>query len=231
MNYTFTYLHNELYIKEIEIQIAEIENDISNTTDSNLLHNLSQKLSKAKSKYDMYYEKKAKGAQIRSKSKWVEQGEKNTKYFLSLENKHQTNNRIISIKNRNGRSMHETVDILKETVDFYQSLYSAQDINIEEIEDYLNNITNIETLSPEESLICEHEVSIEECSSVINKMGKNKSPGYDGLPSEFYKVFWDDIKEIVVGVRNVVDMYNSVLSNDHRPLRAYDQRPLSSMPD
>lgn len=40
------------------------------------------------------YDKKAQGAQIRSRAKWVSDGEKNTKYFLSLEKKHQTQNVI-----------------------------------------------------------------------------------------------------------------------------------------
>lgn len=33
------------------------------------------------------YHKKAKGAQIKSRAKWINEGEKNTKYFLGLEKK------------------------------------------------------------------------------------------------------------------------------------------------
>ena len=40
------------------------------------------------------YDKKAKGAQIRSRAKWIDEGEKNTKYFLSLEKTHQSHNVI-----------------------------------------------------------------------------------------------------------------------------------------
>jgi hypothetical protein len=36
------------------------------------------------------YSDKAKGAQIRSRIKWVEEGEKNTKFFLGLEKARQT---------------------------------------------------------------------------------------------------------------------------------------------
>lgn len=32
------------------------------------------------------YDKKSKGAQIRSNIKWIEKGETNSKYFLSLKN-------------------------------------------------------------------------------------------------------------------------------------------------
>ena len=33
-------------------------------------------------------------------------------------------------------------------------------------------------------------------------MKDNKSPGSDGLPSEFYKTFWQDIKYLVTGSLN-----------------------------
>lgn len=47
------------------------------------------------------YDKKAQGAQIRSRAKWVSDGEKNTKYFLSLEKKHQTLNVIHEVLGEN----------------------------------------------------------------------------------------------------------------------------------
>ena len=37
---------------------------------------------------------KSKGAQIRSRAQWIEKGERNTSYFLSLEAKHQSSNII-----------------------------------------------------------------------------------------------------------------------------------------
>ena len=33
-------------------------------------------------------------------------------------------------------------------------------------------------------------------------MTTNKSPGYDGLPNEFYKHFWNELKHIVVASFN-----------------------------
>ena len=47
-------------------------------------------------------EKKAKGAAIRSRAKWVEFGEKNTKYFLNLEKSRRGNKSINKIKNTKG---------------------------------------------------------------------------------------------------------------------------------
>ena len=36
--------------------------------------------------------------------------------------------------------------------------------------------------------------SIEECANAVKCLKNNKSPGYDGIPTEFYNIFWNDIK-------------------------------------
>lgn len=40
----------------------------------------------------------AKGAFIRSRKKWLEEGERNSTYFFKLEKHHQENNRLIKLK-------------------------------------------------------------------------------------------------------------------------------------
>ena len=42
-----------------------------------------------KAEWEYYHTKKTKGIILRSKAKWVEEGEKNTKYFLNLEKRNQ----------------------------------------------------------------------------------------------------------------------------------------------
>ena len=43
---------------------------------------------------------------------------------------------------------------------------------------------------------------IEECTNVLKSFKENKSPGNDGLTIEFYKFFWNSIKEVVVNSFN-----------------------------
>lgn len=69
----------------------------------------------------------AKGAQVRSWTKWISEGERNTNFFLGLEKKHQTNNTIYHLIRGN-----ETITchsyILKEMSQFNENLYQTKKI-------------------------------------------------------------------------------------------------------
>ena len=65
---------------------------------------------------------------------------KTTKYFLNLENNHQTNNRITSIKTEKGEKLYSPVDILREGVKFYRKLYNRKDVPEAEMNLFLDNI-------------------------------------------------------------------------------------------
>ena len=45
-------------------------------------------------------------------------------------------------------------------------------------------------------------ITNEECEIAITHMKPNKSPGSDGLTVEFYKLFWKDIKKLVINSLN-----------------------------
>ena len=46
-------------------------------------------------------------------------------------------------------------------------------------------------------------------------MKKNKTPGYDGFPIEFYIVFWPDVSDMLVDSNNY-SLENSLLSLSQR---------------
>ena len=58
------------------------------------------------------------------------------------------------------------------------------------------------TLTPEESDNCEGVISSAEAFEASNGMARNKSPGIDGLPAEFYLTFWNTLGEDLVSVLN-----------------------------
>ena len=55
--------------------------------------------------------------------------------------------------------------------------------------------------------------SYEECKGAVNNMKKEKSPGLDGLPSQFYQTVWNEIEfifyEELKGIYNQSEMSSS----------------------
>jgi len=138
------------------------------------------------------YDQKVKGCQIRSRAKWVEQGEKSNKFFLGLEKQRQNHNVIERLCTGSGNIVSSENDILIEIDNFYNKLYTSVNVNVVEINSYLENI-NIKTLSDKERQQCDQEISIQEICNAIDNLKENKSPGLDGLTPEFYKIFKEDI--------------------------------------
>ena len=154
-------------------------------------------LQDAKDKLEKIREKKMQGVITRSKAKWVQEGEKPTKYFCNLENRNFISKTMLKLISDNGKEIHTQDDILKETRSFYQKLYSKR--KIENID--LNNIFssfNTLKLSIKQQMQLEGILTYEECFTTLKNMNNNKSPGNSGFTVEFYKVFWRNIGHFLV---------------------------------
>ena len=57
-------------------------------------------------------------------------------------------------------------------------------------------------LSHEEQKIWEGPVTQNECANALKDMDSDKTPGTDGLPAEFYKVFWKDTSALLTSSFN-----------------------------
>ena len=57
-------------------------------------------------------------------------------------------------------------------------------------------------LNEEDKNSFEHEITEQEICSMIKTFANDKSLGLDGIPIEFYKVLWDDIKTYSINVVN-----------------------------
>ena len=76
--------------------------------------------------WETIIEYRTKGAIVRSKSQWYNEGEKNTKYFLNLEKRHCKQGTISQLKTNDNDLVYTDKEILNECVSFYQSLYSSK---------------------------------------------------------------------------------------------------------
>ena len=98
--------------------------------------------------------------------------------------------------------MEDDVGILNELVKFYKRLYTSSNPKIEDIKTYLGNTQMDSILSNIDKDRCEGLITTNECYKVLKHMKNNKSPGLDGIPIEFYKVFWNNISDLLIEVYN-----------------------------
>ena len=150
------------------------------------------------SKLDLIYTKKSYAAFIRSRSKWIEEGERSSSYFLGLEKKRQSHNYISKLSDEQGTQYTQDKDILNHCATYYTDLYNSRKPKKSNIEKYLNEMKNLPALTYENQLLCEGMITKLECEKAIKIMKNNKSPGSDGLTIEFYKTFWPDISDILI---------------------------------
>ena len=71
------------------------------------------------------------GVIVRSKELWVEQGEKPTKYFFNLEKMRQRKKEMTELKSHPGELLSDSKDIRKEMNNFYQDLFSEEEVDLE----------------------------------------------------------------------------------------------------
>ena len=174
------------------------ENNLLENTKTNLQKELEAKIAEREEivKY------KTRGAILRSKSRWYNEGEKNTKYFLTLEKRHFNEKTIKHLQISDDSIIYKDSDILKEAKCFYQKLYSSSFPNLEAPEDIFFPKGNALTLNVLEQEECEGLLTETECLESLKSMEPNKSPGTDGLPAEFYKRFWSDVNPYLINALN-----------------------------
>lgn len=177
---------------------------------ANLIEEEANNLIKLQGDLNKYYEDKAKGAFIRSRRKWIEYGEKNTRYFYALEKR---NGERLSINKLriNGTITEDLSTVSKHISEFYQSLYCTSGIHLSSMESFLKQLHSINFVSDEFGKICEKELCIFEIFDNIKKLKDNKSPGNDGLTNEFFKTFGDALCPFILA------MFNESIKNGTLP--------------
>ena len=184
-----------------EIQLNEEINKIKNNLmkgNDNEEDNL-KRLKEKDQELQNLYELEIKGYIIRSKADYIEGGEKNTKYFANLEKKRSDAKTLHKLVN-NEKEFTNQKDILEEVKSFYENMYAEKNVDIEKMKTMSKNIKV--KLSEEEKISIEGNITEYECACALRDMKNNKSPGSDGITTEFFKIFRNDLKSFYVNSLN-----------------------------
>ena len=151
-----------------------------------------------KNELESMYDKKVEGIIIRARARWHEHGEKNSKYFLNLEKRNHIKKHIRKL-HISGAISTDPLSIINSQKQFYTKLYSSCKTKLDtpEATAFFEN-PNLPRVSSEASNECEGRITTDECQNIIKTFPLGKTPGNDGLPIEFYNVFWPSIGELLV---------------------------------
>ncbi len=192
--------------KTLEHELCELERNLMKERDISRYKEVKNELEKID-------DEKIKGAIIRSKVQWYEEGEKSTKYFLGLEKNRSIKKHVQKLTLSNGETTTCPKEIMNIATSYYRDLYSYKHSNFDcDSEKIFEHIKTLDNVDQEE---CEGNITTQECLNVINKLSKNKSPGNDGINAEFYSFFWPEISECFVASFNA-GLHKGELSSSQR---------------
>lgn len=156
------------------------------------------KIRNLQNKLDDLYRYKAEGAFVRSRKKWLEEGEQNSAYFFRLEKYRSKMNNIHQL-NINGTVTNDAKIISTFCCNFYSNLYDTN-YNAEYAKQLFDSVNNIRKIELSDCRYCDSPLTVEEVVKSITLLKNNKSPGTDGMVAEFYKAFSDQLAPFLLQV-------------------------------
>eukprot|EP00253_Pinus_taeda_P036244 PITA_36244 len=125
----------------------------------------------------------------KSRTNWLREGERNTKFFHQTMVQHRQRNKILSIKNEAGERVIEQEGIEKVLVDYHKDILTEpQNNRAAAIENICKEIPKLVTEEQNKALM--RAMTIEELEEIVMNMKKGKAPGPDGFTTEFFQTGW-----------------------------------------
>ena len=214
----FTIKYSKQKAKKMHDEEAALQTElinIQNKLQANYNESYEREMDRLKTKLSRIEAIKTQRTIVRSKARWYEYGEKNSKYFYSLEKTNYRRKHVTSITNHEDKRITDPKQILQEEELYFKEIYTSKNMNPQhpEFGNFFDNIDN--TLSQEEAAICEGAITSEECYNALKVMANDKSPGSDGFTAEFYRYFWNLISNYMVESFNYA-FQNGILSISQR---------------
>jgi exonuclease III len=147
-------------------------------------------LHRSQHKLERMMEKSYVGAAKRARIKHIQDGERYTKYFLSLARARARKKSIIALTDHQGNEVQEPKAKLKVGSRFYDDLYSEKHRDPVAAQTLLDSVPPSSLLAEGDRRTLEADFTPEEVTKhITSRLGYDKAPGPDGLTAEFYRSF------------------------------------------
>jgi hypothetical protein len=190
--------------------ISKLENDLLQVNETLASQPQDENLLSCRARLDLtlanYYADIHEAARLKAGIKYASLGERPTKYFTSIVKQRSEKNALTSltVTRDNTQVVLESIEeILEEASDFYAELYRRKIDNDKVLSDECETFlkSNVDkSLTEDFRTLCNQPVSLAELDHALRKLPKGKVPSIDGLPAEFFRYFWTNLKESFMDV-------------------------------
>ncbi len=147
------------------------------------------------------------GAFIRSRVGAGNGAETPSTYHLRREKNCQKKCKITKLTSRNGQLLTTQQHISEEIHDYYAEIFQNTPAMNEFPNPLLQHVGPCPKLDPGKCEMLVKPFEKSEVRRALDKAKKNKAPGVDGIPSEFYSTFWNQLGE------EMTDMMNATITH------------------
>ena len=161
---------------------------------------------------DDYLGKKGEYFSNRTRSKWYQEGERSTKYFLNLQRSKvkQSEMRELIV---DGVEINDPRQINEVVESFYKNLYEKGNTK-ETNQELLNDFTDLSPLDEDRVRFMESQITKNDLSQTLNSC-KDSAPGPDGIPYSIIKATWNYYADILLDCWKYSEEVNE-LTHSHK---------------
>ena len=182
----------DLLNEELELSIRALENP--STPDGDKAE-IIRHVEDLRSRKEILIDEKGTRLAQKIGTKWYNEGEKSTRYFLRLLNRTMPDS-IKELENSEGRTLNTAVEIEAEIVKYYKNLYEDYDkteLRFDNNDGFFDNISEITAESRDKVV---KPITKDELRTTLRSC-KNSAPGPDGIPYSVWGELWDLLGDIV----------------------------------
>ena len=182
--------------EELEISMRALEHPDTRGLDKD---KIIEHVENLRIRKEILVEEKGKRLAHRLGTKWYNEGEKSSRYFLRLLQRSMPDN--FKEIERDGEIISTQVGIEAEIVNFYKGLYETYDkseLNVENDDDFFSNI---KSLSGNEHEAVTRPLTSDELHATL-KTCKDSAPGPDGIPYGILRSLWPQVGKMITDAWN-----------------------------
>ena len=182
----------------LNLAISQLEKGCKSARDKDILIEYVEEL---RSRKEVLIESKGERLAEKLGSKWYNEGEKSTKYFLRLLNR---KNRDVfgELINNQNETLNKAKDIEDEVVNFYKNLYENYDrSNLTTNRDDASFFNNVNQISGNAAGEVTRPISIADLTGTLHTC-KDSAPGPDGIPYSYLGALWTTMGPLICDAWN-----------------------------